>query len=41
MTESEFRETVLRLIASPVDGLSFEDKAAIVKTPSRQNQLRR
>jgi hypothetical protein len=31
MTESEFRETVLQLVASPVDGLSFEDKAAIVR----------
>jgi hypothetical protein len=31
MTESEFHEAVLRLVASPVDGLSFEDKAAMVR----------
>jgi hypothetical protein len=31
MTESEFRESVLRLVADPVDGLSFEKKAAIVR----------
>ena len=31
MTESEFRESVLRLVAYPVDGLSFEDKATIVR----------
>jgi hypothetical protein len=31
MTASEFREAVLRLVASPVDGLSFEDKAVIVR----------
>ena len=31
MTANEFREAVFQLVASPVDGLSFEDKAAIVR----------
>jgi hypothetical protein len=31
MTESEFRDLILRIVAEPVDSLSFEEKAAIIR----------